>query len=293
MPTASLLGPLIGAGSSFLGQQANAQSQQQQNAIDQQYSTQMYERQKADSIEFWNMQNQYNDPQAQMARLQNAGLNPNLVYGNGGGSQTAGPVSTPDFHQVSRRPPEWGNAVQSAGLGFLNSLYDLDIKQAQVDNLKAQNTVIQQDAILKGSLINATDMRFSKDKFQLELDQMFGGDAYAELVRQRRVTTDNSLDENARRAALTSSSLRESAERLLNMKESRIHSATDRARLRSQIDIMSKEGALKDLEIQLRKIGLSPNDPWWSRIVARVIGETEAGSAIKFGKPYNMWEKKK
>jgi|SaaInlStandDraft_1057018.scaffolds.fasta_scaffold10803_2 hypothetical protein len=39
-----------------------------------------------ENVEFWNMQNAYNDPSAQMARLKEAGLNPNLIYGQSSGS---------------------------------------------------------------------------------------------------------------------------------------------------------------------------------------------------------------
>ena len=35
------------------------------------------------NIRFWNMQNEYNLPKNQMKRLQDAGLNPNLIYGSG------------------------------------------------------------------------------------------------------------------------------------------------------------------------------------------------------------------
>lgn len=34
-------------------------------------------------VEMWNRANAYNDPKMQMERLKNAGLNPNMVYGNG------------------------------------------------------------------------------------------------------------------------------------------------------------------------------------------------------------------
>lgn len=37
----------------------------------------------------WEMNNEYNKPINQMSRLQEAGLNPHLVYGNGGASATA------------------------------------------------------------------------------------------------------------------------------------------------------------------------------------------------------------
>ena len=35
------------------------------------------------NVKFWNMQNEYNTPANQMKRLQDAGLNPNLIYGSG------------------------------------------------------------------------------------------------------------------------------------------------------------------------------------------------------------------
>lgn len=35
------------------------------------------------NVEFWKMQNAYNTPKAQMGRLTDAGLNPNLIYGSG------------------------------------------------------------------------------------------------------------------------------------------------------------------------------------------------------------------
>ena len=42
------------------------------------------------NVEMWKMQNKYNEPKNQMARLKSAGLNPNLMYGKGtpGNAQT-------------------------------------------------------------------------------------------------------------------------------------------------------------------------------------------------------------
>lgn len=48
------------------------------NYYDKKAAKQAYER----DIAFWNMQNEYNTPANQMARLKEAGLNPNLIYGN-------------------------------------------------------------------------------------------------------------------------------------------------------------------------------------------------------------------
>ena len=51
----------------------------------------------------WNLANEYNSPKNQMARLKEAGLNPNLVYGNGSvvGNTT---TSTPTYNKNSVMP---------------------------------------------------------------------------------------------------------------------------------------------------------------------------------------------
>lgn len=50
------------------------------------------------NLQMWNLANAYNDPAAQMERLQNAGLNPNLVYGGGNVTgNTSG--STPTYER--------------------------------------------------------------------------------------------------------------------------------------------------------------------------------------------------
>ena len=69
---ASLLGSLFGA------------RQSRKNVKDQiAYQKQEAERERASNLEMWNKQTAYNAPTEQMARLQAAGLNPNLAAGSG------------------------------------------------------------------------------------------------------------------------------------------------------------------------------------------------------------------
>lgn len=68
----TLLGGLMGGLGSMLGSQANYA----QNA-------RLMEQQNKYNIDMWKMNNEYNTPQAQMQRFQDAGLNPNLIYGMG------------------------------------------------------------------------------------------------------------------------------------------------------------------------------------------------------------------
>ena len=46
----------------------------------------MLNRQFKNDVKMWNMQNEYNLPTNQMQRYQDAGLNPNLIYGEGSAS---------------------------------------------------------------------------------------------------------------------------------------------------------------------------------------------------------------
>lgn len=58
----------------------------------------------------WRAENQYNSPKAQMERLQRAGLNPNLVYGNGGATASSSSPAQPQTSQAN--VSAFGNAAQ-------------------------------------------------------------------------------------------------------------------------------------------------------------------------------------
>jgi hypothetical protein len=79
--------PILGAGLSavggIVGNIMNNRSQNKANQQNIEFQREMYNRQRQDSLSDWNMQNEYNSPEAQMRRLKEGGLNPNLVYGQG------------------------------------------------------------------------------------------------------------------------------------------------------------------------------------------------------------------
>lgn len=139
---AALAGGLLGVGSNLLGNQSIAE----QNARSQQFSREMYSKQFEDNIKLWNMQNAYNHPMAQMDRFRKAGLNPNLIYGSGssGAAGSAGSIATPDI-----QPAEFRSAQYTEAANAINQYFDLQIKQAQVNNLRQQNTNMFNDMLLK------------------------------------------------------------------------------------------------------------------------------------------------
>lgn len=285
----------LAAGAAVAGSAINAFSTSNLNRRNRKWSEQMYERQKADAISFWNMQNEYNSPQAQMARFQAAGLNPNLIYGQ---SNNAGPVNPPSMDTPQTRVPEFGNVGVQA-LAALSAVADLDIKQAQYDNLKAQNTILLEDAMLRRTQV-------ADKQFDLEFKQDFrdvSGDALRENLRRLRTQTDLSLNEDARRAALNSVTVEEAKSRMLTAIEQRSTLAQQRAQSRAEVErirmdvrrikediyLKEREGVLKELEIGLRKMNISPNDPIWSRMVAKVL--SEEGTQGGFDVFKNLWTK--
>lgn len=82
-------------------------------ALQAKYNKQLAAIQNQYNIDMWNRQNEYNSPQAQMQRFSEAGLNPNLIYGQGNsGNATSAPV------QVAPEPVRIDRAMQELGRAF-------------------------------------------------------------------------------------------------------------------------------------------------------------------------------
>jgi len=277
----NLLGPLISGGTALLGGVLNSNSQEKQNEASMRFAREMYDRQKTDNLALWNLQNQYNTPEAQMSRFKAAGLNPNLIYGQGNAGN-ASQLSTPDVQHPEFRSPEWGNGVSAAGLGFVNGIYDLEIKAAQADNLRAQNSVIQQDALLRAAQIANTTAGTERSRFDLGLDSELrnvSAEARRESLRQLKVGIDLSQRRDARETVMNATNVQEAFARManlkvqeLNSKVSRVHTAADTQRIKqeitnmkSQLNNLRKDGTLKQLDVNLKKDGIQPHDPMWAR----------------------------
>lgn len=162
MPITPLAAAAIQQGGSLLNTAGNFVAQSLLNRKMRKYNEYMYDKERTDSLADYHMQNQYNHPSSQMARLREAGLNPNLVYGNGADAQ-GGTVRSTDHKGWSPKVPEVDFKVGDT----LGAYYDTQVKQAQIDNLRMQNTVLEKEAILKsvGALVGMT----SVDKTKLDI----------------------------------------------------------------------------------------------------------------------------
>lgn len=85
-------------------------------------------------LEMWNRQNQYNSPEAQMARMQAAGLNPNMIYGSGSSGAAGNASQMPKYNA----PTVQYNYKPIVDIPQMLAIYqDFRMRQAQIDNVKA------------------------------------------------------------------------------------------------------------------------------------------------------------
>lgn len=281
-------GPLLALAGAAIPGVLNAASTMLTNRSQQKFSERMYNKQYADTVDFWNMQNAYNTPEQQMSRLTAAGLNPNLAFGGSAGNNTAGNLPTPDVQPVNFRAPQVGN-IASDTMQILLAQADLKIKNAQADNILVDTEVRRQDAVLRGvqSERGSFDLDYARGTRDMNIDFL------GESVRQKRVSTDLSINADARAAISTAASVSEAIERTLNLIESRPgiilqrgHTIADTARIAESIRQMQKDGTIKDFEIQLNKAGISKHDPVWLRMIFDFLDKHLPGSTPSTFKKY-------
>jgi hypothetical protein len=99
------------------------------------------------NVKFWEMQNAYNTPKNQMSRLKDAGLNPNLIYGNSANTGNAGAVaaSKPAPYNIQDPIPTALNALA------IKSQIDLNESQAYKNNTDANIKSQQGPATLEST----------------------------------------------------------------------------------------------------------------------------------------------
>lgn len=125
------------------------------------WSEKMYQRQYDDNLALWNLQNEYNSPQAQMNRYKQAGLSPHLVYGSGNAG-TASNIDAPQAPNVDLETPD----LSEIGRGGHNAVESYFNTQTQQEQLKQIKTNI--DATEASSFKTLTDA--AQALFDLKLD---------------------------------------------------------------------------------------------------------------------------
>ncbi|QCQ84965.1 DNA pilot protein [Blackfly microvirus SF02] len=287
----SILGAVAG-GSNIVDTGLNAVLQQKQNKANQRYATYMYDRQRADALADFDMQNKYNAPSAQMERLKAAKLNPNLIYGTG--TQAAG-LSSPV--RSSSAPSYKGEAPQINLGGAMGAFIDAMMKQTQMNTMETvqrvnEKRLAEMDATigLKNSQSKLAGITTAAKGFKLGVDKSLVG-VTVDTARQKLdnlkaqrdlIVTDTfyKMHEDIRRTMLANTTNKEKLQHIALMvaqeaatKEGTSLTSERMKEIAQNINNMEKNGELIDLEKQLKNgeldlqyiKGLMPHILWGTK----------------------------
>lgn len=207
-----LLGGLLSSGISY--SQANKLMTKQQE-----WNRQQAEWQNQVNVQNWQMQNEYNTPSNQMKRLQEAGLNPNLMYGNGSAS-TGNATSAPESASVNSAPMSSPRAnIQFSRLGTDAMQAAISLRQQDNNDKLAQSQVDYNNAkqateYAKGlNLLVGTDLtRFELEKGKQLLDILKGNEIKRGELLQSQIDSGNqSIAESKSRVEVNEKTVEEKA----------------------------------------------------------------------------------
>lgn len=137
------------------------------------------------NLEYWNLQNSYNAPAAQVARLKAAGLNPNLVYGNGSAELTAQSVAGAQPADVGQMSPIDLSGYGKSGSQGLADYMMLRTGAAQIRNMEASAAAQEASARYTGSKIKTESL--SQDSILLENYSKRLENEFKEYTKQMRI----------------------------------------------------------------------------------------------------------
>lgn len=219
----------------------------------------------------WREQAEYNSPVNQMARLNQAGLNPHLVYGSG--SQTAsGNMSAPRETQPVQLDVNYLEK-QAMYLASKKTESETQAVQKQIDVFSAD--ILQKQAQTANIIQNTATNAFELDKAK-ELKDVVIKQAY-ENLNNSKLTGFNIQQDTALK--LSQVGVNEAQARkisqeipLIKAQISNINQST--SNLKKTALSIDLDNQLKQLEIGLRKAGINPNDPAVMRVIGRALDET-------------------
>lgn len=128
---------LLGLGGSLLDMAFRKKREKRQE----QANKRMLDYQAAINDKYLDKQLAYNTPAAQMARYQEAGLNPHLIYGQGNPGNQSAPLSSPDYKQTDYQHS--GSQAPVTDLVKMAFQTMLQMSQVQAVNAGTEKTMAQ------------------------------------------------------------------------------------------------------------------------------------------------------
>jgi hypothetical protein len=242
-----------------------------------------YQRNRADALSDFNMANRYNSPQEQMNRLREAGLNPNLVYGKGA-DQASVQMKGPDLDTPIAPKIEGIDINRARAMG-----QSLQQNKAQTDNVLADTKNKELQGALTTAQTNQTNMQTAniaentaRTRFDLQQASELKDSVLMrarlenEAIQTNITTALNGMElakvKSASDKAQAIQQIAESRARVLSMQLQNAVLPMQKQKLQNEIDMLQMnilnadlDRRIKNIELDLRKDGINPNDPTWSK----------------------------
>lgn len=276
-------GGLIAAGGSLLGGAISSSGQSSAN----QTNMDIAQMQNAWNLEQWNRENEYNTPSAQVQRLQDAGLNPALMYGSGAVSNTA--ASSPRAAAATVQNASTGYAQglsQATGMAMqvIMNQQEISKMQAQSELAKSQSDLARMNTnvgtVRSGLYAAQTAQTYSNiDVNSARISNLMSQTSLNEAREIGQRITNANLPENYRlqqelrqtAISLNNEQLRSISVRLaqtwkaLEISEGRYQNDSSRAFWQShlweqQIENLRSGASLNDVKTELLRIGVGYED---------------------------------
>lgn len=253
-------------------------SQERQN----QYNREMADYQYDLNMKAWREMNAYNTPAAQMGRYMDAGLNPNMIYGQGGSAGNANGVPSYD------RPE--GVAVGGNPINFssaLDAYQDYRLRTAQIEQIQAHTELTKQEAINKALTAEqipakTTAINTGTELTSEKLDQLQGLRNYNFAIKENDYRKSQiEVDQFAQRLV---NMRQENAMQLLQQDSMKKNLTLQELQMESQ----RAEIVFKQMENQWRKAGVTSSDNPLLRIFVRKMGDAGLNPVFNLGT--NVWK---
>lgn len=267
----ALLASIIGAGAQVGTSVAQMQATNNIGSDTRGWNEKMYGQQRMDALADRDYNNWYNSPAKIMGRLKDAGLNPNLIAGSMAG---AGMSQMPRQAEAKAWNPPVPDLSGFANVNPLRDYNNFQLQKANIDNLQAQKDQRNQEIALKtaqtaGVLVTNAKRQFDLDQ-ALQLKEI-SLDYAKENLRKLQADTQFTLDENLRKAASNSATLRETIERTILLQKQQAQTDAQRNQIDQQLRNARIDELIKQEDLKLKQKGIQPGDNMLYRTGAEIL----------------------
>lgn len=243
MPWTAIATGALGLGRSLLGYSG----QRETNRMNYQIAREA----RQHDVDMWNRQNIYNAPINQMQRLEDAGLNPNLMYSQGNTGQASPPKEAPR--------PEYRSPLSglSETMPVLSQFYDLKLKDAQISVQEQQARALEQDTINKSIAEALSRLGLDREQHRSQFYSSLAESEVRSKLGEAQFQYSRGISENERARILQAT-----RQDLIDRAGYITRDVKQRA-LRGELEL--------DLAKELRPYGFTSSDPAWQRKLLPVI----------------------